>query len=271
MAEENKIFTPIKPNLPPPKHCELRPRCYTCRHYPICNIRQDYLKTARLIENILGNPCDSYKLNPCAPLIPNFDGTIIENYKKYFPETVKSTTDKEGKFYMAKYCCENCVKFVYIFEGYYVLFIAKYNKESKIFEISSGKEICYNLSCTIADDLALQDGLLLLKADIEKQKDEQLDVINTTYFSAQLDCQFYEWEKGLTYEEGKKRICSCALPLSDCNNKYYHLATYHTEDEYVPCYYPEIRFPAFSPMPYPPNFCNCKKKKTPKTRDELNE
>ena len=257
MIETKKFLTPIEPDLPPPKHTQLLPRCFICKHFPVCNIREDYLKTAQLIEEVLGAPCESYELYPTPIPVPEFIGTIIEDVEAYFPTTVLSTKDKEGSFYVAKYTDSKNIQFMYIFDGYYVLFSAIYNEETNEFDISVGKEICYNIECNISesslDDLQL--GLLSFKEDLEQQEPtEEVDIIN------------------LTYDEGVRRIIAkypCGIPLAD--GKYYHLATFHKENRCVPCYHPENGQPAFAPMPYPvfiPPKC---KKKRPPTRDELNE
>jgi len=85
-----------------------------------------------------------------------------------------------------------------------------------------------------------------------EKESEDLDVINTTYFSAKLECDFYEWEKGLTEAEGIKRIIAAfpnGVPCKD--GTYYHLATFHIEPHKVPCYHPENGKVAFAPMPLP--------------------
>lgn len=274
MKEEKKFLTPIKPELPAPPHTEIKVQCFTCKHFPVCNMRQDYLKTAQLIQEILGSPCESYEINPPPIKIPNFEGVFIENYQEYFPDTVISTKDTIGNFYMAKYNCSENIKFIYIFNGYYVLFNAQYNEETKEFDISQGKEICYGVTCEIAEDLdLLQLGLLSLKEDIENAEPEEKDIINTTHFSADLKCNFYEWEKGLNYYDGIRRIIAKypnGIPIG-CHGELYHLATYHIEDRCIPCYHPENGQPVFAPMPYPVYIPSPCKKQKPPTRDELNE
>jgi hypothetical protein len=115
----------------------------------VCNIREDYLKTAKLIEKVLGAPCESYELYPTPIPVPEFIGTIIEDVEAYFPTTVLSTKDKEGSFYIAKYTDSKNIQFMYIFDGYYVLFSAIYNEGTNKFDISVGKEICYNIECNL--------------------------------------------------------------------------------------------------------------------------
>lgn len=272
------LLVPIKEELPPPEHTEIRPRCFICKHFPVCNIRMDYLKTAQLISEVLGSTASKYELFPLPVPVPEFEGIVIENYKDYFPEEVKSIKEKVGQFYTAKYVDANTVRFIYIFEGYYVLFTALFNAETNEYEISKGREICYNIDCTLdkssLDDIQL--GLLTFKEDMENMPEEkEEDIINTTFFSASLDCKFYEWEKGLTYYDGVRRLIAkypCGIPIGE-NGEYYHLATYHKEPHKVPCFHPENGHVAFSPMPYPvyiPPKCNKNECKC-HTRDELNE
>jgi hypothetical protein len=42
------FLTPIHIPEPPP-HTQIHPRCFTCKKFPVCNLREDYLKTAFLI------------------------------------------------------------------------------------------------------------------------------------------------------------------------------------------------------------------------------
>lgn len=281
MIEKKKFLTPIIPSPPPPRHTEIKIHCFTCKHFPVCNIRQDYLKTAKLIQNVLGAPCDNYEISSLPFKIPEFEGITIENWKEYFPETITTKNDKIGYFYMAKYqyskcCCKNtCIKFIYIIDKFYVIFTAIYDEDTKKFNISLGKEICYGITCEIANDLELlQNGLMVLLEDIKKKEAIPKDIINTTAFSAQLDCKYYEWEKGLDYNEGIKRIIAKypdGIPIGPCG-ELYHLATYHIENHCIPCYHPENGHPVFAPMPYPVYIPSpCKKEKQHHTRDELNE
>lgn len=276
MTEYKSFMTPIEPKPKPPKHTEIQPKCFLCKHFPICDLRTDYLKTAQLIENVLGNPNDSYELFPLPIPFPDFKGTVIENFKDYFPAEVKSEVGNVAKFYGAKYESSKTINFIYSYCGCFFFFVATYNSETETFDITKGKEIFYNMEYVIASPLDdLQLGLLALKEDIEEEEKEEKpekDVINTTYFSAALNCQFYEWEKGLDYESGLKRMIAeypDGIPL-DKDGRLYHLATYHIEPKKVIPYMPKSQQPAFYPMPYPvyipPKACP-----PPKTRDELNE
>ena len=43
------FLTPIEIKEPP-RHTQIHPRCYTCKKFPVCNLREDYLKTANPYE-----------------------------------------------------------------------------------------------------------------------------------------------------------------------------------------------------------------------------
>lgn len=171
------FITPIDDDLPAPHHTELVPRCFTCSKFPVCNLRSDYLKTAQLIENIIGNPQEDYQLD-------------------------------------------------------------------------------WKCSCDSVEE-----------EEEEETAEDGTEAINTTYFSARLDCYFYEQQKGLSPYDGVRRMIAefpNGIPMSD--GTYYHLATYHFEKDKVPCYNPFGNKVAFAPMPY----CSCNCKKPTVKRGDLN-
>jgi hypothetical protein len=45
---KERFLTPIKVDEPP-RHTQIHPRCFTCKKFPVCRIREDYLKTAELM------------------------------------------------------------------------------------------------------------------------------------------------------------------------------------------------------------------------------
>lgn len=274
----SSTLVPIKEELPPPCHTEIKPRCFICKHFPVCNLRVDYLKTAQLISEVLGSPAANYELKPLPIPVKDFIGTTIDFSEEHFLEKITSIKDNEGTFYTAKYADADHIKMVYIFDGYYFIFAADYNEEEQSYDISVGREICYNITCTLKEDILLEMNIKLLDLReflIEEiKKEEEADDINTTFFSAALECKFYEWEKGLTYEDGVKRMVAKyphGIPIGE-HGEYYHLATFHREPHKVPCYHPENGHVAFSPVPIPvyipPKCCT---KKPLHTRDELNE
>lgn len=269
------FLTPIKEDRPFPPDKAIKVRCFTCSKFPVCSIRQDYLKTAQLIENVLGRPKEDDELNCCCPpYLPNFNGESVAKPESYLPKEITSVKGTKASLYQLKYINENNFKFVYFIDPYYTIFSAIYNEKTSLFDISKGVEPYYGAEFEIDSryDDDIQLGLATLKEDIEGKKQEEKDVINTTAFSAQLDCQFYEWERGLSYEEGLKRIVGQypdGIPLGD--NTYYYLATFHLEPNKVPCYHPNAGKVGFMPMPYPVYLMPKKKCCVPPTRDEVNE
>lgn len=210
----------------------------------------------------------------CPPYLPHFDGTLVENPESYLPQTIRSENETEGLLYKIKYVDSNTFNFVYFVDPYYVIFSAKYNEETKLFDVSNGVEPYYGAIFKIKKDYNddIQLGLATLKEDLEEKEPEEKDVINTTAFSAELNCQFYEWERGLSYEEGIMRMVSNypdGIPLGD--DTYYYLATFHIEPKKVPCYHPNNGKIGFMPMPYPVYIPPKKHKKRPPTRDEVDE
>ena len=142
------------------------------------------------------------------------------------------------------------------------------------FEISEGTDLFYkNIKSEISD----KDKELTNKALLEIREiiigQQTKTVINTTAFHAELQCKFYEWEKGLNEEEGIKRLMlkyPHGIPIDD--KEYYHLETIHIEPGRVPCYHPFNGTPTFMPMPYPVYIPpKCEHKPCYATRDEINE
>lgn len=255
---EELFLTPIHIKQPP-RHTQIKPKCYTCSRFPICNIRTDYLKTAFLIQNVLGDPQKDRELNYYNSKygrIPGFSGYNFEQPENYFPEEVVLNENHKGAFMDAKYKNKNLIQFLYKTEGYYVLFEAIWNDKEDIYDFSKGIEIYYGIQYELSSDSIVELAVNLegwrLDMEEKEEKSKDSDVINTTYFSAQLNCDFYEQEKGLTEEEGIKRIIAAfpnGIPCSD--GSYYHLATFHIEPNKVPCYHPENGKVAFAPLPYP--------------------
>lgn len=435
MNKSEYCLTPIIKQIPAPPHTKIHVRCFTCRKFPVCNIRQDYLKTAQLIENIIGNPCENLELK-CYP--PCFTGTSIIVGNQYLPSTITTTGDNKGTYEALKMEDFNTFNFIYKINNYLIMFTAEYVNEIRsfgdnvsdedffnalsvddftfpaqtsnapgtqffyhykptecsltlsdieaakavinsvdegsfsvnlgvyfrgvfgnfndegrypteaeieadptlvqgltsgylkiplkkekdvlsldgqvslnmystgdtamyfnvfgtsrtvlseatsknIFEvlnpittdgyftIKTGKDIFYDITAEISDSdkSLISAGLVKLRKKLIDNDDKTL--INTTAFSVDLQCQFYEWERGLTEEEGLKRImCDYpnGVPIGD--EEYYHLETIHMEPGKVPCYHPANGSPVFMPMPYPV-FVPPKCEKHYPTRDELNE
>lgn len=279
MKDHEYFLTPVQVQQPP-HHTIIHPRCFTCSKFPVCRIREDYLKTAELIQQLLGNPQEDRAIgcfNPNKPTHP----TGYMGHSFAYPETIflkeisTSIAGVDGQFVDAKWRVLDFVQFIYNINGYYVLFSALWNKNMKYYNIKEGREIYYGVPVEMSD-FSKKEIAANLKTWRQETKDEieesQADIINTTAFSAKLECQFYEHEKGLTEEEGIRRIVAQfphGVPCKD--GSYYHLATYHIEPNKVPLYHPQNGKTAFMPMPYPvfvPKPCK-PKPKPPKRREDI--
>lgn len=289
MEKKVTFLTPIDVKKPP-CHTQVWPKCFTCAHFPVCtDLRSDYLKTLQLIQNVLGDPQEDLLLQKSNPdkYYPCYEGTDIENTDSIFPETLtfskRTLPNKDvltdtviGKFESAKYQDINTVLFIYDSEGYKIMFKALYNSETQEYEIKDGVEIVYKIIYEFPSDsvLELQVNLNTWRASIEEKEKENsdIDIINTTYFSAQLNCDFFEPVRGLTPEEGIKRIFAQypdGIPCGD--GEFYHLETLHIEPHKVPWFNPSAKKTAFIPMGYPVFIpAKCEKKK-PCRRDDLND
>lgn len=131
------------------------------------------------------------------------NGWKITNYADYFPETVDISAENPATIMDAAYRDLNLVCIRYCSEeGYYIDFTAEWKEDH--YEVSQGKEVYYNLtySLTLSSETEIIDGLNRWRADNTKEEssEEVKEVINTTYFSALLNCAFYEQEKELTME-----------------------------------------------------------------------
>lgn len=288
MEKRVRFLTPIEVETPPYNTKVHWPRCFTCEKFEVCNLRSDYLKTLLLIENILGNPqedlllqqsrqdvnCGCYKGNPIENAEEIFPATLSFS-KRTLPDGSVLTDVVEGQFVSAIYQDFDTVLFKYNAEDYIVVFKAVYNSTSKEFDIMDGTEVVYGIIYEFPSDSILEVQVNLdtwRDAMIEKEKEhEDIDIINTTYFSGQLNCDFFKPIKGLTPEEGARRIIAefpDGVPCGD--GQYYHIETLHIEPHKVPWYNPNAGKVAFAPIPYPvfvPKPC---KPKRIYRRDDLN-
>ncbi len=258
---KERFLTPIKVDEPP-RHTQIHPRCFTCKKFPVCRIREDYLKTAELMQRVLGDPQEDRALGCFDPesscgALPGYCG-----YTFRYPETIflkeisTSTAGVDGQFIDARWRNLDIIQFIYNVNGYYVLFTALWNQQRKFYDIREGRELYYGVPILMSD-FSKKEIANNLKTWRQESKDEieankKMDIINTTFFSARLECEFYEHERGLTEEEGIRRIIAQyphGVPCKD--GSYYHLATYHIEPNKVPMYHPENGKVAFAPMPYP--------------------
>ena len=281
MDKKVTFLTPIEQELPPPPHSKIQwPRCFTCNKFEVCNLRADYLKSCLLIEEILGNPQENLELQKSNPNANCgcYKGNPIEDADTLFPATVQFSkrtlpngdilTDVvEGNFVSAIYQDFNTVLFQYESQGYIIIFKAIYNQLTQEYDIKNGVEVVYGIIYEFPADnvLEVQVNLDTWRAEMEeKEKEhEDIDIINTTYFSVLLNCDFYQPIKNLSPIEGAKRIIAKYPEGVPCGNgQYYHLETLHIEPHKIPWYNPNAGKTAFAPMPYPifvPRPCKPKK------------
>ena len=100
---EKKFLTPINIE-PPPCHTQIHPRCFTCNRFETCNIRDDYLKTATLIQQVLGDPQQDELLvdyEDYAP--PELYGHKFRREDLIFPQTLILSNGIELTFVEAKW------------------------------------------------------------------------------------------------------------------------------------------------------------------------
>lgn len=249
------VYEPINISKPP-SHTKIEPRCFQCVLFPACNIRHDYLQTAKLIENILGNPQEDYELREEDGGFYGFD---FENKEDYFPSEIQFDDETKGTLLSAKYVNKNFVRVLYEINKFYYQFIFFW-LETNRYEVSKGRELYYGLEIKMPTEVAntISTSLLTWREEMERkeEEDKEKEVINTTFFSAILNCQFYRQDKNLTPQEKINRMAlHCDNP---CDCHYHHLATYHIENEKVP----ELSS-TFSPVPvlYPVFIPKDKKKK----------
>ena len=247
----------LAPCMPPapPAHTQVAPRCFTCKHFEMCKYKRDYLKTVTLIQKDLGNPASSYELVKDYILIPGFVGLPIINDADYFPkEVVFDNSEHKGRFFGAKFDGINYVNVVYKDTKYFILLQLIYSEESSLYELRKCQEAFYKVPYELNKDSleTIQLNLIQWREDIINAKGlhpKHKDVINTTHFSAALECNLYEWNRENFKDaiERLKRQYPYGIPIDEHGRHLYHIATYHVEDYEVPY------APLFIGEPLPPN------------------
>ena len=183
MEKRITFLTPIKVKTPP-YHTQVIPKCFTCSHFPTCTtLRGDYLKTALLIQNVLGDPQEDYCLCKSSPdkVYPCYEGMPIENPETIFPEHLTFTKrvlitgeiltePVDGKLESAKYQDINTVLFMYNSGGYKILFKALYDEDKKEFIIYDGKEIVYYMTYEFP-----QDNVLEVQVNLDNWREEMIE------------------------------------------------------------------------------------------------
>lgn len=236
------LLAPIPPRIPP-KHTQVQPRCFTCEHFEMCAFKQDYLKTVTLIQNCLGAPSYDYEWTTKYIVIPDFVGLPIINEDKFFPkEVVFDNSDNKGKLFLSKFNGINFVNVVYKDTKYYILIQLKYNTETELYELKSCQEAFYKVKYELNKDSLeeIQLGLMEWREIIINSPavppPPRKDIINTTHFSAVLDCDMYSWNRDSFDDAIKKLIKKYpnGIPIGPDGRALYHIATYHVAEWEVP-------------------------------------
>ena len=208
----------------------------------MCGYKKDYLKTVTLVQNCLGAPAQSYEVTYNYITIPDFVGLPIINEDKYFPKEIEfNNSDYKGKLWLSKFNGINFVNVVYKDRKYYILIQLKYNNESELYELKSCQEaffkVEYELSQKSLEEIQL--GLIEWREIIINSPavyPPKKDVINTTHFSAALECDMYEWTKE-SFDDAITKLMKKypdGVPISDDGVQLYHIATYHVAEWEVP-------------------------------------
>lgn len=222
----------------PPHHTLLQARCYSCKKFPVCNIREDYLKTSYLISNILGNPQKDFELLKVAA----GDGVIFENENDVIPATITVKNHEDGVLVQARIVNKNYFNVIYEIESYLVSFIIEWNDIHDKYIVSLGTEIYYgsHFMITTESEKEISNNLVLWRAN--QPVDAEMDIINTTHFHCSLDCDFYEYDR--TNPDQIQRMSEIVPP----DDSYSHIETYHLEPGVVPPYNPTYH-QTFCPLP----------------------
>lgn len=229
----------------------------------MCGFKVDYFKTLSLLQNCLGSPAEAYEQVNEAILIPGFNGLPIINEDDYLPQEITfDNSDWNGKLFLSKFDSINRVNMVYMVGKYYILLKFEYNATSELYELGFCKEafylVDYDLSQTSLEEIQL--GLVDWREwaiNAPAPEPPKRDVINTTHFSACLDCDSYEWNRD-SYEDAIKKFQKkypMGIPISGDGRLLYHIATYHVVDGEVPIqpyFQPEKVTNYIPPCPPPP-------------------
>lgn len=250
-----KFLTPIVINEPP-AHTNISPRCFTCKKFDTCFLRDDYLKTATLIQNIIGNPQqDELLIDYKDYTPPALYGQDFLNPSTIFPQTLILLDSTELTYEESKWQTLDLAQVLYSSPDYKIVFPIMWDHETRTYKIIDGfdreKEVKFEISDEDKKEICF--NLKTWRQEIKDQIQEgRKDIINTTYFTPRLECFYYEHIKGMSEQQGIERIIRRfpkGVPCKD--GSFYHLATFHIEQNQVPMYHPENGEVILFPAPYP--------------------
>lgn len=146
------------------------------------------MKTAMLIQRILGDPQQDFELREEDG---GFYGIPFPEPTLYFPETFTFEDETVATLLSAKYVNKNFVRVLYEINKYYYQFVFFWSETEK-YEVTIGKELYYGLLIKMPNEVSneIATNLLLWRSDMEEREAarEEGDLINTTFFSAILNC-----------------------------------------------------------------------------------
>lgn len=295
------ILAPYHEPAPPP-HTQIQPRCFTCKHFEMCKFKKDYLKMITLMQNKLGAPQQDFELTNKYITIPKFVGFPFADWDKYLPKEVEfDNSDNKGKFFSAKFNGINFVNIVYKDCKYYILLEFVYEGEKKeveekilsadpepseedeyvySYKLKSCKEAFYQVPYELnkESEKVIQENLLKWREVIINARmpapvppPPRPDIIDTTHFSAQLNCDMYEWNRD-SFEDAVEKMnrkYPNGIPIDDDGRALYHIKTYHIENAEVPYAPLYMEKPPKKPHYYFPPKKDCPCPKPPKRRDDL--
>jgi len=247
----NYVLTPIAGEPVKPLE-KLQVKCFTCSHYTICNLRLGYLKIAKLIHNMF-QPAEQYLIAPLKPFGDFNSGTLVD--PELVPETIKKATGEVGRLYQARFFGEtDTLKLIYLFNGVEFL-MCEYSYINDIVSQLNNQE--GNNETTM--ELSSEQNIIAMAIENADEIEIPFELtnstgeyVNSTYFSAALNCSFYAQVRGITYSEAINKLLASypnGIPME--NGEYYNLATYTYTPEGEGLYNPMAGVPVLAPFPLP--------------------
>ena len=253
---------------PQPIHTKVAIACGQCDRQCTCAYQEDYCKLITLIQQVIGNPQEDREV---ITTDDEFTGMDFKD-NSIFPQTIKvlatnGSEEIDGTFMSAKWCSKDKVKLLYNIESYYVMFVFLWDTQFEKYIYEIGKELYFGIQYTITENSANEiiEVLNTWREEIihNEEENKDVDIINTTPFSASLYCKYYK--------QKNDRIVGRAYTNhnTDIEDSWKHIATYHFEKEQVrPAPLPnkpvDLAYPWFIPVPAPKL-----PKPKPKRRDEF--
>ncbi len=174
----------------------------------------------------------------------NYPGKEFDTLYDKFPQNITTTSSYkgeeilEGKLVAGTYKDYNTVQATYSIDNFLVIFHLYWDKLSGKFLVSNGTEIYYKLKFILSQESKdlFENNENLIKwrqEEIKKEEEEGKDIINTTYFSVIMNCEFYQEDKTLTQKDIYNRYREISPKPFNPEEDLAHIATYHIEPHKV--------------------------------------